>query len=40
MKLYTLVDLLMKESKLTHFTNEVVYIGGFTDERVEVDTLY
>ena len=40
MELYTLVGLLMKGSKLVHFTNEVVYIGGFTNEMVEVGTLY
>ena len=36
MKLCTLVGLLMKGSKFVHFTNEAVYIGGFTDQRVEV----
>jgi hypothetical protein len=36
MKLCTLVGLLIKGSKFVHFNNEIVYIGGFTDERVEV----
>ena len=38
--LYTLVGLLIKGSKCVHFSNEIVYTGWFTDERVEVCTLY
>ena len=40
MKLHTSVSLLMKGSKSLHFTDEVVYITEFTNERVEVCTLY
>jgi hypothetical protein len=39
MKLCTLVGLLIKESMFVHFTNEIVYTGWFTDQRVEVCTL-
>ena len=34
------MSLLMKGSKSVHFTDEVVHISEFTDERVEVIILY